>query len=422
LSKKISETLEISNFLSISYMDWEINDFNIITGDMGAGKSLCIKLLNFFEGIFISSILLAPGFSRKLFENGNFFDKLTDRFRKTFILDDNDCRNLNLNYNCTTPSRVFSVAVSWKKSKKKLDWKCEYLEERLKKWGGYFPALETPDTAREVRNRIHEEIKHDFDDILPFSSFFVPASRAAITVVGVSTTVKDDFLKDFAGTKDFLLSGPDIGLNNNKLAKILKVRNIRKSPLNENDVLLDLSDGRTVPILNSSSGQQELLFLLMLIDQLPNITFTYGKTLSLFIEEPSAHLFPKEQKETIECIVDFFRNKKMLDTRLFITTHSPYILNSLNNMLKKGNFIKIYQDREAEINKAVNIPHLYKDETSAYFLGTDPAKEEKFTGKTMFDDDRRYLDADEIEAISESIDDDTNKLDDFEYRVKNNIS
>jgi len=425
MDENLKETLEINNFLSISYMNWEINDFNIITGDMGSGKSLCIKLLSFFENIFGSSILLAPGFSKKLFENGNFFDKLSDRLKKTFYLNSNgkDCHNLRLNYKCRTKSRDFSVAVSWDESKKNLVWKCDYLEERLKKWSGYFPEEEKPDTAREVRNQIYEEIKHDFDDTLPFSNFFVPASRAAMAVVGGNTTFKDGFLRDFAETKEFLLSYPEIGLNN-KLASILKVKKIRKNPFDENDVLLDLSDGRTVPLLFSSSGQQELLYLLMLIEELPGITFRYGKTLSLFIEEPSAHLFPKEQKETIECIVDFFRNKKEMVTRIFITTHSPYILNSLNNMLKKGNLLKTYENIEDKINDIIKIPHLYMDETSAYFLGldSDPEKEGKFTGKPMFDDDRRYLDAEQIHAISESIYKDTKELNDFEYRVKNNIN
>ena len=312
--------------------------------------------------------------------------------------------------------------VSWDESKTNLGWKCVYLEERLKKWSGYFPEKETPDTARDVRNQIYEEIKHDFDDILPFSSFFVPASRAAITVISANTTLKDEFLKDFADDKDYLLRTFEILFNNNKLSKILKIKNIHENPNDENDVVLEHIDGRTVPTQYSSSGQQELVYLLFLLDKMPVISFKYGETLSLFIEEPSAHLFPKEQKETIECIVDFFRNDKIMDTRLFITTHSPYILNSLNNMLKKGNLLKTYKDREDEIKQVVNIPHLDTDEVSAYFLGPDPENEGKFTGKPMFDDDRRYLDAEQIQAISESIYDDTEKLNLFEYKVKNKIN
>ena len=422
LNNKISEILEIKNFLSISYMKWEISDFNILTGDMGSGKSLCIKLLNFFESIFFSSILLAQGFSKKLFENGNFFDKLSDSLKSNLYLkSENNCRNLNLIYSCKTKSKDFSVNVSWDESKNNLSWKCEYLEERLKKWSGYFPEKETPDTAREVRNQIYEEIKHDFDDKLPFVSFFVPASRAAITVVSADAIFKDRYLRSFAGSKEFLLSDLDIALNNNKLAKILKVKNIRKNPKDENDLLLDLSDGRTVPTLYSSSGQQELVYLLFLLDKLPDISFNFGESLSFFVEEPSAHLFPQEQKETIECIVDFFRNDKTMDTRLFITTHSPYILNSVNNMLKKGNLLKTYKNIEDKINDTVKIPHLDMDEISAYFLGPDPENEGKFIGKSMFDNDRKYLNADQIQSISESIYEDAEKLNDLEYKAKNNI-
>jgi hypothetical protein len=140
----------------------------------------------------------------------------------------------------------------------------------------------------------------------------------------------------------------------------------------------------------------------------------------LFIEEPSAHLFPKEQKEIIECITAFFRGEKSMDTRVFITTHSPYILNSLNNIFKKGNLLKTYKNRKDEINNIVTIPHLYRDEISAYFLGPDPDKKGKFIGKSMFDNDRKYFDAAHIASISESISEDAEKLNDFEYRVKNN--
>jgi len=421
-NENIKESLEISNFLSISYMNWEIKEFNIVTGDMGAGKSLCIKLLSFFEDILVSSILLAPSFSKKLFENGNFFDKLSDRLKKTFYLSDTDCHNLNLNYICKTKSNNFSVFVSWNESKNNLSWKCDYLENSFNKWCSYFPEKETPDTAMEIKNQICDEIKHNFDYKLPFSSFFIPASRAAITVVdGITAFFKDDYLRDLSRDKNYLLRNYEVYLENDNLAKILKVKNICKNPGDENDVLLEHSDGRTVPILFSSSGQQELVYLLFLLDKLPDISFKYGETLSLFIEEPSAHLFPLEQKELIEYLVTFFRNEKNLDTRLFITTHSPYILNSINNMLKKGNLLKKYENMKHELNDAVTIPHLDLEETSAYFLGHDPDKNGKFTGKNMFEKDKRYLDADQIEAISESITNDTMKLNDFEYKVRNKI-
>jgi predicted ATPase len=72
------------------------------------------------------------------------------------------------------------------------------------------------------------------------------------------------------------------------------------------------------------------------MEKLPHITFIYGESLSIYLEEPSAHLFPKEQKLLIEIIVSLFRKQIESGRCFFITTHSPYILNVINNILEKG--------------------------------------------------------------------------------------
>jgi predicted ATPase len=53
----IRECLKIRNFFSIKEFDWDIKGFNVITGGMGSGKSLSLKLLYFFERSLEVSIL-----------------------------------------------------------------------------------------------------------------------------------------------------------------------------------------------------------------------------------------------------------------------------------------------------------------------------------------------------------------------------
>ena len=62
----------------------------------------------------------------------------------------------------------------------------------------------------------------------------------------------------------------------------------------------------------------------------------------LFIEEPEAHLFPLSQKRIIDLIAIVFNNavKQSKKARFFLTTHSPYILTSLNNLIQAGNILK----------------------------------------------------------------------------------
>jgi predicted ATPase len=407
-----TETLEINNFLSIKKFNWVIKPFNIITGDMASGKSLCMKLLYFFEDIFLSSILLTPKFSRKLFEDRNFFDQLSETFIDFFYLKDNKWQNFYINYIFKANGSNFSISVTGdSSSEKQLVWNCDYLEDQLIKWSSYFMSPETPDMAQEVRIRIYADIRRDFLDKLPISTMFVPASRSALAVVGGKRVVGDKngiidtFLNDFAGNKRFLLSNFAIRLSK-ELADILHVKNIKKNPFNDDDVMLIHKDGRTVPSLFSSSGQQELVYLLLLMEKLPEISFTYGRMLSIFIEEPSAHLFPEEQKRLIERIVALFHQEKKLETRFFITTHSPYVLNVINNMLKKDRLIKKHPQYAVKIEENVKSPCLSVDDLSAYFIEEE--------GKNMIDPDKNIIFSDQIDKISEMIMKDRSYLDDLE--------
>ena len=400
---KYTETLSIENFLNIKEFHWNIKPFNIITGDMGSGKSLCIKLLYFFEEILISSILYAQGFSKKLFENGHYSERLSKDFKEYFYLSDNN-KDLKINYSFKSNGSNFTILVTWDTIEKKLVWHCDYLNKNQNKWMGYFTSPETPDITRKARNQIFDDITHDFEDKLPINGIFIPASRAALAVVGSNTSFKDRFLNDFVQYKDFLLSDPDINLPR-EFVDILKVKKIGKNPNDEGDVVLEHSDGRAVPSLYSSSGQQELVYLLMLLEILPQTDFNFSKMFSYFIEEPSAHLFPKEQKGIMECIARIFQNDKKKNTRFFITTHSPYVLNVINNMLKKGSIIKRNIDRAKEIEEAFNFPHLFVEDVSASFINNDGTKTD------MLDPEEEMIFADSIASISYQINEDTIELD-----------
>ena len=171
-------------------------------------------------------------------------------------------------------------------------------------------------------------------------------------------------------------------------------------------LFLEANDGRKVPIAKASSGQQEIVYVLMLLDKLGNFRYSYGKGQAIFIEEPSAHLFPLEQKQTIELIVELFNILKVNGNpvRFFITTHSPYVLNSLNNCLKKGALLDKFKDQEDRINKTIKIPYLKADEISALFINNDG------TVENMLDENKKYLYAEKISDISKAINEDTIRL------------
>ena len=73
------------------------------------------------------------------------------------------------------------------------------------------------------------------------------------------------------------------------------------------------------------------------------------------IEEPETHLYPAAQKKLMELLA-FVANHSQ---GMFITTHSPYVLGSLNNLLYAGSRPAKFKKKIAEIiPKAYQLKHI----------------------------------------------------------------
>jgi predicted ATPase len=406
----VTELLKIDNFLSIKNFEWKIEDFNVITGDMGSGKSLCIKLLKFFEDIIPNLLVLPYEQFLSNLEYDFFLKRIKRDFGNVFYFpSDNSKGNkiFNIEYIFMYETQKIEINIR-NDTNGDVIIKSNFLEELLSTWKEYLAKQKnvTPDGFGEVKLFLHNDLQKKFGNHFPGASIFIPASRAALAFGSISG---DSYLKDYNELINILKRVPsqDPVLTNS----ILKAKVKRIS----GNVWLESSDGRRVPISKASSGQQEIIFVLMILDKLGNFQFSYGKDLSLFVEEPSAHLFPLEQKQTIEYIVLKFNKLKEEKNavRFFITTHSPYILNSLNNILKKGSLIEKYDNKKDEIDNVVEIPYLFAKDISAYFIDGNGV------GKTMIDEKEKYIYDDKIAEISYFIDEDARKLSELKNEFLN---
>jgi hypothetical protein len=96
----------------------------------------------------------------------------------------------------------------------------------------------------------------------------------------------------------------------------------------------------------------------MMREQLLSVQYT-----KLFVEEPEQNLFPETQRDLLYYLLTQIKTRD--DHRLFITTHSPYVLSALNNCLA-GYLVKdtmpageqsTLKSRDAWINPAAVSAH-----------------------------------------------------------------
>lgn len=102
-----------------------------------------------------------------------------------------------------------------------------------------------------------------------------------------------------------------------------------------------ISKSKFTKINFSSSGQQEVIWILQLIFLL----ILERQGVFIVFEEPEAHLFPAAQKELVELISLL---AGLNENQVIITTHSPYILTSMNNLIYAAKVGQTKRDFVAE--------------------------------------------------------------------------
>lgn len=114
---------------------------------------------------------------------------------------------------------------------------------------------------------------------------------------------------------------------------------------------------------NASSGQQESIRILQ--DIFLNVLNKHK--LLRIIEEPESHLFPTAQKHLIELLVLMANQNE--ENQLIITTHSPYVLTVLNNLLFASRITNKNDALRKDVSKIIDRNYwIIQDQFSAYSL------------------------------------------------------
>ena len=154
----------------------------------------------------------------------------------------------------------------------------------------------------------------------------------------------------------------------------------------------------SVKHFEASSGQQELLWIINLIDLLlAHYTWNYDASNFTIIEEPEAHLYPETQKAVTE-LISLLANQS--GNQVMLTTHSPYILSALNNLLYAHKVAHANEKAKwKEVSEVIPEPlwdNLNINRVAAYVV-------ENGTIRSIIDRDLGIINTEEIDSASRII-------------------
>jgi len=354
------DKLIVKNFGPLKDVEIELNKINLFIGENGSGKSVLAKLVTILTNYL------------KL--DNDYFLKAIDDFKINFITNETIIRLYSNNNNYIELENgkfVFpSGTIREIGDYKRFD---NFFSEELKSLP---KANRTKDEEISFDNLTKQLERSKKLDLL-FTSQYIPAERNFISLFNksLSTLLVADvplpkFLLQFSS--EFEKAGNTI-----KELNVLNVRYVNTDSQNRHKIYY--SDNESLDLSESSSGIQSAIPLYLTVKYLSE------KHHAIIIEEPEQNLFPKAQKETVEFIVE----QRQDDNALFMMTHSPYILTSLNNLIL-ANDVKEQKGLDA-IKGIVDEKHCVAfEDVSAYSIEGGKAidimdKEDRLIGVNVID-------------------------------------
>lgn len=209
-------------------------------------------------------------------------------------------------------------------------------------------ALGIPDLEKQ---KIRTKLDVVFND--PYEIVYIPAGRSMLTLLSqqlsyIYSTMKDsqkrtidyctqDYIERILQLKPEFSDGLDglaaySGDRSRSQKRVLDsalalIKRVLKGSYqySNGEERIAIDDKKYVKINFSSSGQQESVWIL-------NLLFYYlvkKKPVLFIIEEPESNLFPESQKYITE-LISLVNN---CNHSVVVTTHSPYVLGTMNNLL-----------------------------------------------------------------------------------------
>ena len=422
------EKLKIRNFgavgVGIEENDGfiEIGKMTLFLGEQGSGKSTIAKLLSTF--LWLEKALLRGDFSDEELTYEVFVKKyLAWQTIETYIHDNSELEFIGTKYRFSLKDRTFSAY--------KMNEGVAYCRPKI----AYIPSERNFCSSIPRADRISGLLHNlaltveDFQDAsehigfvnLPIGTFSYRYDKnTKRKFISNENNWELQLYEAASGIQSltplFLIteyySNPNLQFSNTEISALSSeqkslVRDLFESCRKKNNVSLENLSDFTALVLKSAGimdvGEttknietQQYIKFEDLIKGIVNSCFVN------IVEEPEQNLYPNSQKTLMEFLV---KSNQRPGNRLIFTTHSPYILGTVNNCLYAGNLM----EKGIDVSSIIDSEHrLTSADIRAYFI-----KDGKIT--SAFDSELRQINHDLIDGCSREINDTYEKLSDLEF-------
>lgn len=411
------ERLEIKKFGTIENIDIELKPIMVFIGSQASGKSTISKLISLFRAWEF------------IFNETKFQDLLKHYGISSYLSDDSYIKftseHLTFEWSNGKPNLIKALDHPYHIAKNEFDERRKILKdipvhEDLKglknDLNNIQLELKLDNLSQERRNVLeHEEVELT-ERIAKHQLYQTSLGAFAIEVFKL-----ENYSEYIPSERIFvsMASGLFMNLSNNKVplpgtllyfgAEFEKARQEIKS-LNvdflgakykheNSEDRIYIGNEKYIPFKESASGFQTLIPMLLVIDYKTNSEQSNG--LTFVVEEPELNLFPAAQKHLVKKLVEkcasYYYDHEKFTNELVITTHSPYVLASLNNLLLAHNIATKKPNSISKIEEIIpKRSWIDSNKFSAYALGNGEAR-------SIIDNDSLLISESELDSVSEEI-------------------
>lgn len=360
------DRLCVKNFGAIKSVDLEIKDLVVFIGRQSSGKSTLSKLIAIFKD---------EGFLNGINESNNSSDNslfkkygISNYFKNdTYIKFETE--NYYIEY--SEGKFIFKLLDNFKKNNSFA--RNNFIDILVENFDPKPISEESKASLKQILDSLYGKAYFEIGSAVNSFPIYIPAERIFVSSLSFAKLLSLTHLQVLSESMyNFAQMYYEAIENIDEVD--LPVFDIKFKNDKENSYIIDKEK---IKLSESASGYQSLIPTLLLIDFYKKTKDVNNKLSKIYVfEEPELNIFPDYQHKLVKHLV-----KKCLNTntsnpnKLIITTHSPYILTSINNLLLSNIISK------QKPNQVDNIKNLIDEESwidpnniSVFFLNNGEAE------------------------------------------------